>query len=49
MVKAQRATAGLCSFAFSATLLLAQLDCLRCELANEHRGSLVRRCCLREE
>lgn len=47
--KSPESNAGLCSFAFSTTLFLAQLDCLRCELANEHRGSLVRRCCLREE
>lgn len=43
VVKAQPATAGVFRFVFSDMLFLAQLRCLRCELAAEH---LVRRCCL---
>jgi len=46
MVKAQLVTAGVCRFAFSGILFLAQMHCLRCELVTEHRGVLVRRCCL---
>lgn len=43
MVKAQPAPAGVFRFVFSDILFLAQLHCLRCELAAE---LLVRRCCL---
>lgn len=46
MVKAQPAAADVFRFVFSDILFLAQLHCLRCELAAEH---LVRRCCLGEE
>lgn len=46
IVKAHLVTAGVCRFAFSDILFLAQLHCLRYELVTEHRVVLVRRCCL---
>lgn len=48
MVKAQTVTVSVCRFAFSATLFLTQMHCLRCEPTAKHRGVLVRRCGLGE-